>query len=47
MNTVKIDFYLLDESNDMRLVKTEFLSSDEAILYLNMTLFSTYLIEIK
>ena len=42
-----VDFYLLDEDNDMRLVKTEYLSADEATLYINMTLFSTYYIEIK
>jgi hypothetical protein len=42
-----LDFYLLDKDNDMRLVKTEYLSSDEATVYFNMSLFSTYLVKIR
>ena len=43
----QLDFYLLDDDNDMRLVKTEYLSADEATVYLNMSLFSTYLVKIS
>ncbi len=40
----KAQFYLLDENNDMKLVKTETFSSDNYSAVINMTLFSTYLI---
>ena len=43
----RLDFYLIDADNDMRLVKTEFISSDEAVVYLNMSIYSTYLVKIR
>ncbi len=41
-----VEIYCLDENNDARLVRKERLSNDNTTLYLEMSLFSTYLLKI-
>ena len=42
---VKADIYLLDENNDMKLVNTQYFSSDCFTMYFKMNLFTTYYIK--
>ena len=42
-----VELYLLDENNDMRLISEETFTSDKFGIYLDMALFSSYLIKIK
>ena len=42
---IKVQYYVLDDNNDMALSREEFFTSDEFNIYLNMGLFTTYLIK--
>lgn len=46
-NGVKLEYYLLDETHDAQLVRSETFMSYDFSSVLNMTLYSTYLIKIK
>ena len=43
----KAEIYLLDENNDMTLVSEQVFTSDNFGIFLNMTLFSSYVIKLK
>lgn len=42
---IKVQCYVLDDNNDMELSREEFFTTDEFNIYLNMGLFTTYLIK--
>lgn len=43
----RIDFYLLDEHNNMKLVRSEKTDARSVTLYLNMSLYSVYYIAVN
>ncbi len=45
-NGVKLEYYLLDENNDAKLVREEKFTSTNFAAYVNMTLYSSYLLKI-
>ncbi len=45
--TWQVEYYLLDETHNAELVRSETVCNSEFTVYLNMPLFSTYLIKIK
>lgn len=44
---VKVEYYLIDEANDLTLTREEIFSGERFSSYLNVELYSTYLIKIK
>ena len=44
---VQVEYYLLDDNNDLELVREEIFTADEFSSYLKIDLYSTYLIKIK
>ena len=45
-NGVRLEYYLLDENNDAKLVREEIFTANEFASYIKMTLHSTYLLKI-
>ena len=45
-NGLKVEYFLLDENNDMKLVSEQIFTTDKFGIYLDMTLFSSYLVKI-
>ena len=44
---VKVDYYILDETHDLELVRSEYFTSNKAVAHIDMANFSVYLIKIK
>lgn len=46
-DNVKVEYYLIDDKNDLKIVREEIFTANKFASYLNIELYSTYLIKIK